>query len=392
MTGSFPTSASRSALMSGGIRAGLSAQEWCTVIVAITVASLPAVMPAMVAAMASQAQIGVEGAGYLVSANMAGIFTGTLISALVRGRALAARLVRFGLLVMAAGNLVTAVTGTMPGLLAVRLVSGLGEGFAAGICFSLLAQSQRVGRVFAIYTAGQGLVGAIGMATLPWLVGAFDWRAFYIAMAVIAIPALFLAGMAARGGLAAADIRSVDRISPAGWTSLTLIFLFFTGMALIWAFLQRIGELHELSLVLVSGALATGSLASLAGSMLVALGADRLPDRVGFGIGLTLLFGAAAGLWSNLGAGFVVGVWLLNLVWGFQYPFLFRMLARTDPGKGAGVTPVATGIALSVGPALGGEILARGGIAAACAAFLLLTLGALAVCLVRTARSMETVS
>lgn len=362
--------------------ARLSASEWCTVAVAVVVASLPAVMPAMVGAMAAQPHVGTEGAGYLVSINMAGIFIGTLLRALMRVAPSAKRMIVAGLSVMMIGNLVTIAVATMPALLAARLISGLGEGFAAGVCFSLMAGARRPANIFAFYAAGQGIIGTIGMGVLPWLVAVFDWRAFYVVLTVLAVPALFLAGPAARNGVDEAKRISSAPISLPGWFGLAMIFLFFVGMALLWAFLQRIGEYHGLGLVAVSGALASTAMAGLAGSLTVAFGGDRLPDRAAWIIGIVLVTGSAASLWTTSGFLFLIGAWALNFAWGFQYPFFFRALARTDPGKGAAVTPMATGIALTVGPALGGWIIEHAGIEAACLAFLALTLGALVLRLV----------
>lgn len=363
--------------------AGLSRSEWSAVAIGVTVASLPAVMPAMVGAMAAQPHIGAEGAGYLVSVNMGGIFAGTLVSALAQARISIKRIIIAGLLVMMLGNLVTIAVTAMPAMLAARLFSGLGEGFAAGACFSLMAKSARPASTFAFYTAGQGIVGAVGMGSLPWLVAAFDWRAFYVALTVIAVPALYLVRSAASRGVEGAVSALTSRISAQGWVGLLLIFLFFTGMALVWAFLQPIGEQQGLSLATVSGALAGAALAGFAGSLAVAMGGHRLSDRTAWVIGMLLVVSAAGGLWMQSPFLFIFGVWALNFAWGFQYPFLFRALARTDPGRGAAVTPMATGIALTVGPALGGRILEHAGLETACLTFLVLTLGALAAALLR---------
>jgi len=365
--------------------AGVSWSERCTVLVAVIVASLPAVMPAMVGAMAAQPGIGNEGAGYLVSINMAGIFTGTLVSALTHRRGSAKQRIVAGLLVMILGNFMTIAASGMASLMIARLLSGVGEGFAAGVCFSLIAVSSRPGTTFAYYAAGQAVVGFIGMGSLPWLVAASDWRAFYVVMTLVAVPALFLAGPATRHvPTEAAKSPKSRTISSAGFVSLALIFLFFSGMALVWAFLQPIGEQHGLSLATITGALASAAIAGFVGSLAAALAADRLGDRSAALIGMALVIASAAGLCSGSGAAFVFGAWALNFVWGFQYPFLFRMLARTDSGRGAAVTPMATGIALSVGPAVGGAILAHAGLASACITFLFITLGALLVCFGRS--------
>jgi predicted MFS family arabinose efflux permease len=374
--------------------AGLTGAEWIVVFVAVTVASLPAVMPAMVGAMATQPGVGTVGAGYLVSMNMAGIFAGTLLCVLAQGRAAPDRLIVTGLSVMILGNMVTIAVGSLPSLLAARALSGLGEGFAAGICYSLMAASRRPAITFSFYTAGQAVVGAVGMGLLPWLVALFDWRAFYIVMSVIAVPALLLA-RTATGGVAAPDrtVRGdVAPVSAPGWAMLAIVFVYFSGMALIWAFTQRIGELNGLSLATVSAALASSAVAGLAGSLAIGAGAHRLSDRTAWIIGMALVIVSAAGFWSSTPWLFFAAAWALNFAWGFQYPFLFRVLARSDPGRGAAILPMATGIALSVGPALGGLILQHAGLPAACGVFLILTLGALAACLFLGARAPSSIA
>ena len=364
---------------------GLSGAEWATVFVAVAVATLLAVLPAMVGAMADQPGIGTIGAGYIVSGNTGGIFFGSLIAAALLGRARPRALLTGGLIVMLVGNAITLFVSSLTPLAGARIFAGLGEGVAAGVCYSLMGLARRPALALSYYVAGQSIVGIIGLAVLPGLVASFGWRTFYIGVSVIGLIALPLVRYASASGQrpAPADLRSVQGVRrlPA-LAMLFSIFLFFSGMALIWAFLQRIGSLQGLSLGVTSAALSTSAALGLVGCLVAGPISSRLPQRLAL-IGGIVLVGATAGALALPNAfAFFASTWVLSFTWAFMFPFFFRQLAELDFGGGAiAATPMATGIALSVGPAVGGLLIARAGLNSAIIAFLALCIVALLACL-----------
>ena len=357
---------------------GLSAADWATIASALAAATLPAVLPLMVGVLARQFGIGTEQAGYVIAMNMGGILAGSLSCVLLARRFTWGPLIVAGLSIMVAGNGLTMLTTGLPSLIASRLVSGWGEGVVGACCYALMGQSRLPGRSIALYTGGQAVVGAAGLAMLPSLMAAYGWHVFYVLVSLVALPALLLTSIAVRGrGRAAATARSEAvsrRPSTAGFGALLAIFLFFVGIAMIWAFMERLGVRQDFNLAQLSVALSASSIAGLAGSLMAGALADRLRVAIGLVIGIALIVGSLALLLMGGFYPYMAAICGLYFAWAYQFPFLFGCLADTDRGgRIAVMTPVATGGALTVGPAIGGFVLEHGGVPMLCAGCLLLT-------------------
>lgn len=369
--------------------ASLDRQDWATICIALTLATLPAVMPVMVGALARTFHLDIEQAGFVVSANMGGILAGSLL-----GNALARRwsdswLLSVGIIVMIAGNLLTMVQTGFAGLIVMRALSGGGEGVAIAAAYALMAQSRHPERVIGFYTAGQGMIGVVGMAGLTLLVAQYGAGAFYLAVSAVALLGLALIPTATRGRTSTtAASAEKGRVSRQAYAALVAVFLFFCGLALVWAFLERIASAHGFGVASVATALSASAAAGIAGSLSVALFAHRLASRQAMILGALLLILCGAGLTATNDLAFGGAVCLLSFTWNFQFSFLFRCVAAAEGGvRAGGFVPVATSGALTVGPAIGGVILNRGGIAVLDIAFVITTLSALALAAAVSART-----
>lgn len=357
---------------------GLSAPEWATIAIALAAATLPAVLPLMVGVLARQFGIGTEQAGYVIAMNMGGILAGSLSCVLLARRFAWAPLIVVGLSIMVAGNGLTMLTTGLPSLIASRLVSGWGEGVVGACCYALMGQARLPGRSIAFYTGGQSIVGAAGLALLPSLMAAYGWHVFYVLVSLVALPALLLTSIAVRGrarAVATASSEVASRRPPAaGFGALLAIFMFFVGIAMIWAFMERLGVRQNFSLTQLSVALSASSIAGLAGSLMAGALADRLRVAIGLAIGIAVIVGSLALLLMGSFYPYMAAICGLYFAWAYQFPFLFGCLADSDRGgRIAVMTPVATGGALTVGPAIGGFVLEHGGVPMLCAGCLLLT-------------------
>lgn len=349
----------------GGVL-GLSGAEWATIVIALAAATLPAVLPLMVGVLARQFAIGTEQAGYVIATNMGAILAGSLSCILLVRRLGILTLIWSGLAVMVTGNVLTMVTDSLHPMIATRLLSGWGEGIVGACCYALMGRAGLPGRSIAFYTGGQAIVGALGLALLPSLMNSYGWHIFYVLVSLVAVPAALLAPLAVRrpdvSGPSRADAAMRGRPSAYGLGVLGGIFLFFAGLAMIWTFMERLGVDQRLSVIELSFALSASALAGLAGSFAAGAIADRVGRKPGLAIGM-LVIGVslccllAPGFWP-----YATAICGLSFAWAYQFPFLFRCLAETDrDGEVALLTPVATGGALTVGPAIGGYLLARGG-------------------------------
>lgn len=359
---------------------GLDAAEWAVIAIALAAATLPAVLPLMVGVLARQFGIGVAEAGYVIAINMGGILAGSLSCVLLSRRFRWASLIVAGLGFMVLGNALTMLTSGLAPLIATRLVSGWGEGLVGACCYALMGQARLPGRSIAIYTAGQSIIGAAGLAALPALMANFGWHVFYILVSIIAVPALLLTSVATRARAVVVVDRhriAANRLSGAGFGALTAIFLFFVGVAMVWAFMEPLGVRRHLSLTQLSIALSASAVAGLGGSFVAGALADRLRLEVGLAIGIATIVGSLTLLLIGGFYPYMAAICGLYFAWAYQFPFLFGCLAEIDTnGRMASITPVATGGALTVGPAIGGYVLENGGLTMLSVGCLGLTLAA----------------
>lgn len=376
MTGTTPAN--------GRVVLGLPVRDWPVIAVTLAVATLPAVMPVMVGALMRQFGLKIDQAGFVISANMAGILLGALSSPLLLSRLSDRAILVGGLLVMSAGNGLTLIVHAYLPLLATRLFSGWGEGLAAAVGYSLMGRSSLPARTVANYAGGQALIGSVGMAALPSLTQRFGAPAFYGPITLLALASLLAVNPATRAaprpGLAPSRGPGALRGAGGPAAMLAALFAHFAGMTTAWAFLQRIGADNGLPEPAVAAALSASAIAGLAGSLAASLLARRLSTPASLALGAVLVMACALGL-AAPGAGlFAATACLLSFTWAAQYPFMFRRLAELDrQGRWTTLTPVATASALSAGPALGGMLLQRTGLASLDAAFLLLTVTGLGV-------------
>lgn len=359
---------------------GLDAAEWAAIAIALAAATLPAVLPLMVGVLARQFGIGTAQAGYVIAINMGGILAGSLSCVLLARRFRWAPLIFSGLGIMVLGNGLTMLTHGLPPLIATRLISGWGEGVVGACCYALMGQAKLPGRSIAFYTAGQSIIGAAGLAILPTLMAGYGWHVFYILVSVIAVPAMLLTPVATRARAIVVIDRQTStatRLSIGSFGALIAIFLFFVGIAMIWAFMEPLGVRQSLTLTQLSIALSASSIAGLGGSFAAGALADRLRTEIGLAIGIAVIIASLTLLLTGGFYSYMAAICGLYFAWAYQFPFLFGCLADIDSdGRIAALTPVATGGALTVAPAIGGFVLENGGLAMLSAGCLGLTLAA----------------
>lgn len=346
----------------------MPAALWAAIYLGIAAATLPAVLPVMVGVMTDQLGFGLERAGYVASANMGGVALGSVLGAGLTRRWSWATVIICGAAVMIGANGLTMLGSSFAYVAAMRFTSGLGEGLVAGICYAAMGRSGQAARALAFYVAGQGLVGAVGMGFIPSVVAQSSWQILFVLISILALPAFWLARP-----IAALDRRAVrsstagtSAMSWLGWSAIATLLAQFIGMSAIWAFLERLGHSKGLDTFHLSLALSASAIANMVGSLAVGLIAHRISGLQGIAVAFVLFALSIVGnlLWNEWQIYVLTGV-LFMLAWSVYFPFQFGLLAGFDRrGTLAAIMPAVTGAGLTVGPALGGVLLARGGIGA----------------------------
>lgn len=344
-----------------------AAAVWAAIYLGVAAATLPAVLPVMVGVFADRFGYGVTGAGMIASLNMGGILVGSLLCPLITARFSWTVTARAALAVMIAGNLLTMLDGHYGYVAATRVFSGLGEGVVGGICYAAMARAVRPERAVSIYFAGQSVVGMIGMGSFGWVALTYGWHWVFLLLSLVALPGFWLAPTIGRAQQrqavrpASNERRKGNRLS---YYSLAFILVYFTGMASLWPFLEQIGAKAGFDPATVALALSGSAFGGLAGSLAASVAAGRLARTTGLLVGTVILACGVAGLALPIGAwGFAVSLWLFAFAWPFQYAFQFGLFAAVDRGgRIVTLTPAITGGGLTLGPAIGGLLLAGFGL------------------------------
>jgi predicted MFS family arabinose efflux permease len=214
---------------------------WAAIYIGIAAATLPAVLPVMVGVLADQLGFGLAHAGYAASANMGGAAVGSVVGALLTRRWSWARVIIVGVTIMIGANLLTMMGTTFLYVAAMRLASGLGEGFVSGICYAAMGRSGQAARALAFYAAGKGLVGAAGMGFMATVVQFAGWQIFFVLVSVLALPAFWLARR-----IGSLDVHKepvvqflkANRMTCLGWGAVGALLMQFIGMSSMWSFLE----------------------------------------------------------------------------------------------------------------------------------------------------------
>jgi predicted MFS family arabinose efflux permease len=351
--------------------AGLTSASWAAIYLGVAAATLPSVLPVMVGVLTDKLGFGVVRAGYVASVNHVGILLGSVIcAALVRWWSWQT-LIRVGAATMIGTNLLTMLVSSFLPVATMRLWSGLGEGVVGSICYAAMGQSGQPARALGFYLAGQGLVGAVGMGLIPTVVDRMGWPWFFVLISILALPAFWLARSietlrTRKLHTVGTSARAVPWLS---WYALAGILIFFVGMSAVWTFTERIGHAKAIDLTHLSLALSASAIANVAGSLLVAFLAHRFSAVAGLLSGLAIILaGLLALVFSSSWQLYVAAVSLFFFAWGFYYPFQFRLLSKVDVGgKITILTPLVTAGGFTLGPAIGGLLLAAGGTPLVCA-------------------------
>jgi predicted MFS family arabinose efflux permease len=345
---------------------GMQWSLWAAIYLGIAAATLPAVLPVMVGVMTDQLGFGLERAGYIASANMGGVALGSIVGAGLTRRLSWTTVINSGAAVMIGANALTMSTSVFSHFATLRFTSGLGEGLVAGICYAAMGQSGQATRALAFYAAGQGLVGAVGMGFIPTVIAHLGWQVLFVLISVLALPAFWLArriGLLDGGGMQGPTATNVGMLSWLGWAAVGTLLAQFIGLSSIWAFLERLGHAKGIDTLHLSLALSASAIANMAGCLAVGLVAHRLGELRGMVVAFALFTLSLAGIFfrNDWQVYLATGV-LFMLSWSLYFPFQFGLLATFDRrGTLAAIMPAVTGTGLTVGPALGGVLLARAG-------------------------------
>ena len=328
-------------------------------------AQIIAIQPVWVQGLVGHAGRDASAAGYVLSAEMAGLAVATVLIALF-GRRLPWRTTLVTALTVAIlGNLTSvALVDATQVLSVVRFVTGLGAGTCVTLGFTALGRTARPDRNFGLCVATTLLYATVVFKLAPWLLGQAGLAALCLVFASVGVAVLplvrYLPASAAEESKTAQPVAKHAGLRP--WLGVAAFLTYFTAQGAFWTYAALVGTWHGISERAVASHLAAAQVAGLAGALVpVVLGARlgrRWPTVVGLALGLVPALVFHGEFTERV---YLYAILMYNFGWCMTHPFLLGIVAAYGE-SGRYVTFAVAGqkLGLALGPSLAAMVLARG--------------------------------
>lgn len=302
-------------------------------------------------------------AGYLISADMAGMGLATIPAMWWLDRWSWHKVVQASLVLSALLTGLSGFLGQFDALWATRFAAGLCNGTALSVCLAALGLSANPVRGYGLWVVGQLAFGALGLAVMPALLAAWGLQGFYTVMAVILLlPLGVLNGLATGRNKIASQEQRGEGV-PLLPVSLAIggLLAFYIGLSSVWAYIERLGLAIPLSAQSIGNVLFVASLAGIIGALTAAALDKRFGHIIPVSLGVAVMLGAIALLLPASVWAYVAATIVFKFAWTFILPFLLGAINGADPGgRAVVIANIVIGGGLAIGPALAGALVAPG--------------------------------
>ena len=302
-------------------------------------------------------------AGLIISTEMSGFTLGAVIFFVIAGINWR-RIVMAALLAMIAGNVLLLFADKLFLFVACRFFAGFGAGVVMTMTIQVIALMRDPDRVYGLWAVGQLSLGALGMIFFPNVISGSGINVVFLIWALLAA-CLFLTVRFYPTGR-----EKDENPNPGGspvithrlvlglWCLLGL-FIYYSGQAGVWAYMERVGISLGIGQGRVANTLFASLIAGIAGAGLAILLGNRagraLPlstSMIMSAISIVLL------IQSSSPAMFIVAACMFNFSWYLFLPYISAIVAAVDEnGKLLTGLAVAFPAALAAGPAIAAFLL-----------------------------------
>ena len=322
--------------------------------------------PAIVGAYITQCGFSPQQAGYLISADMAGMGLATLPALFWVKRVDWRHVARVALLLAAAGNVLTAGSASFESFVIVRFCTALAAGTAMSVCLASIGMTRDPDRVFGLWVVGQLALGAVGLALFPLILSAWGFAGVFLLLAgALFVLSFFVHHLPQRGPDpasstgAGAALRRRLLLAACGVFG---VLCFYVGLSGVWAFLERMGVTAQLDAGFISRTLSLASLAGIAGAASASFLSARRGRLLPAGAGFALILLALMLLLNRVTAeAYLLAACLFKYAWTFILPYLLASITAIDAsGRVILVTNIMIGGGLAIGPAIAATLIGAG--------------------------------
>jgi predicted MFS family arabinose efflux permease len=252
------------------------------VVVAAVTALVYNTLPAITGVLARQLGFQPGALGAFGSADLLGMAMGALAAIAVMRKTSPRTTAGIGLVLLLVANFGSAISGLAAALVPLRAVGGVGTGLTASACYYMYSLEDQQ-RNSAASTLAQIALAVIVITAIPKLAHAWGWRSMFIGLGVLLIPCFLLAREFSGGyeESAALDSPGSPAVPPVIlWLGLLSSALFNVGVAIFWAYIERIGATTGIAEDNIATGLSISTGVGLLGAILVIAFGDRIRGRM----------------------------------------------------------------------------------------------------------------
>ena len=143
----------------------------------VVATSVGQVLPVLMTTLTSDLHLTVTQAGFLAAADIGATTIASAACARPAGRFALSTVAQAGTLIVLGANLACLLVTGFAGLLALRLVAGMGAGIVTVACVIALSQNKSPARAFALAAFAQSAFGAALNVAIPSLNAHYGWSA-----------------------------------------------------------------------------------------------------------------------------------------------------------------------------------------------------------------------
>ena len=302
-------------------------------------------------------------AGYLFSLEMAGYALSSALVFAVITRLNWRHILLAGVFLAVSANITSIYLHDYTGLAGFRFMAGLGAGLLMNITMVSIALTLNIDRNYGFWAVLQLTVGAAGLYLLPGFMPAYGLAAPFLTITVLALLVLPLVKRFPEHGRTAGATPGKYNKLFLGLTGLLGIFIYYSGQAAVWAYIERVGIAAGIGPGSVGSVLSASLVAAILGAALATWLGDRLGRRLPVAASMICSAAGISFLWGVQSVyPYIIAACLFNAAWYFCLPYLSAIIANIDTdGRLVIGLAVVFPSALAAGPALATWALAGAG-------------------------------
>lgn len=327
-------------------------------------------LPLLVGSMAESLGLSDQHVGWVASADMAGLFVGSVITSYFVTRINRRYIAAVGLSLVILGNYFSTQDPELVVLMISRFFAGLGAGVCYATCTASLAGSHNSARTFSVLLFVLVAMNALIFYIFPIIDEKWGVNGLFVFYLLEAIPVFFVLPLLPSYCVEESDETvatshshgiephpRIPQILPR--LCLVAVFSFYILVGAYWAFIERAGVAASINAGFISGSLTWGQVFSVTATFMAVWLAKRYGQSKPLLFALFIMVATMLVLAGRVDeVTFAFSVFSFSFFWIFIDVFQLGTLSNIDhSGQYAALVPGFQGVAQALAPTLAGTLL-----------------------------------